>query len=59
MNKFDRKKHNQEILERFKKGITPIAPDTHTARHPVRPIIKKDKEAIAKLYGPKTKPLGE
>ncbi len=49
--KFNRKKHNREIVQRMKSGETLHRYNAQSSWFPPRPIIKKDEEAIKSLYG--------
>lgn len=46
----DRKERNREVVRKFKSGHTLTAVSPEATHFPPRPKIKKDKEAIKKLY---------
>ena len=45
-----RKKHNDEILKRFKRGESLKSYDSFSSWFPPRPIIEKDKKALEILH---------
>ncbi len=49
-----RKKRNQELIKRMREGDALRTVDSFSSWFPPRPIVKKDAEALAKLY-PKAK----
>jgi hypothetical protein len=51
-----RKAKNDEIIERMRAGESLSSFDKTESWFPNRGIIKKDKDAIAKLYGENKKP---
>jgi hypothetical protein len=53
MKKVDYKTHNKDLIERMKKGESLLKYDTGASWYPVRPVIKKDVNAIKKLYDKK------
>jgi hypothetical protein len=47
------KEHNDQLIKRMKKGENLAAFDAELSFFPNRPIIKKDKKVMDKLYKPK------
>ena len=45
-----RKQHNRDLLHRFKTGDNLVAFDETMSFFPPRPLIKKDKKEMARLY---------
>jgi hypothetical protein len=48
-----RQKHNKEIVERMRRGEELAEVDMMESWFPPRPIIKKDKKLMSRLYGTK------
>jgi len=46
-----RKSHNEDIVKRMREGDSLSSFSTEKSWFPDRPTIKKDKEAIERLYG--------
>ncbi len=51
MSPEDRKKHNEDLIRRMRRGDDLSAINKDEIFFPVRPKIKKDKKEIARLYG--------
>ncbi|MBI2601929.1 MAG: hypothetical protein HYW48_02640 [Deltaproteobacteria bacterium] len=49
--KFRRKKRNEELIKRMRRGDVLHTYDAQTSWYPPRPVIKKDKKELARLYG--------
>ncbi len=52
-----RKKRNQDLIKRMREGDSLKTMDSFSSWYPPRPIIKKDPQAVSKLYGPNIAPL--
>lgn len=50
-----RKNRNRQIIEKMKRGEDLVAFDAFSSWFPPRPILKKDKKALEKLYGKRLK----
>lgn len=46
----NRKKRNKDLLKRMQDGDPLQTHDAYSSWYPPRPVIKKDKDAISKLY---------
>ena len=53
--KEERERRNKDLVRRMKKGENLTAYNTQDTWFPNRPLIKKDKELIKKLYNEETK----
>lgn len=49
-DELNRKKHNENLIERMRKGESLQSHDAISSWFPPRPIIEKDKEALKQLY---------
>lgn len=48
-----RRRENRDIIERMKRGETLVKTDVMSTWFPPRPIVKKDKREMARIYGDK------
>jgi len=58
IEKEKRKKHNDDLLRRFKKGENILNYNSSDTWFPPRPVIKKDKDLVKKLYGDDAEVIG-
>jgi len=52
-----RKRHNQNLIRKMRSGEPLWSFDSSASWFPPRPIIAKDKRAVARLYGSTAQPL--
>ena len=54
-----RRKHNEDLIRRFKAGMNILNYSAEDTWFPPREIIKKDKEKVKQLYGEEVKIVGD